>query len=117
MANKFIDYLIVGKGYTEAKAKSLYNTLKREEATHPEIANHLLEDTLRFHEMVTLLKEYILCEEEGPELIRISRAEFEKHFHIIEPNNRGRKPKGFYTHSIESADDSAGDNIFNIGEE
>lgn len=94
MENIFINYLKVAKGYSEAKALRDFKLLQELEKKNPSMANNYLEETLRFTEMLTLLKEYIL-NDYSPEKIKISREVFERHFHVIEPNNRGRKPKGY----------------------
>lgn len=116
MENKLVDYLVVSKGYSQYKALKALEALNKLEAVDAIKANDYLEDLLRHTEMLTLLKEYILTENVKMPKIRITKAQFEEHFHIIEANGRGRKPKEFYqsTEQTEDADESAGDNVFNL---
>lgn len=90
MNNKFLNLLVTGKGLKPSKARSIWNNLKKFEQEDPVTANSYLADQLSMTEMITLLKEYILCDVTQPK-IKISREEFAEHFYVIPENNRGRK--------------------------
>ena len=93
--NKFVDFLVTAKGYSQKKAFNTLEELNRIDAVDPVRANDYLEDALRHSEMITILKEYILTENYQFPKIRISKEDFETHFHIIDSKGRGRKPKDY----------------------
>ena len=103
--SKFLDYLLNVKGIPYAKGQTIVNKINRLDAVEPDKANMVLEDNLRYSDCLELLKQYILSEESAaaPKKSRITKDDFERHFHIIQANGRGRKPKGDETKVVGSA--------------
>lgn len=98
MNNIFLEYLKEKKGMPYTKGTGILQELARANRTndplHEMKANLELAKILTTSDMLELLKRYILDEASAPsrEKIKISQAEFETHFHVIQPNGRGRKP-------------------------
>lgn len=95
MNNIFLEYLKEKKGMPYTKGFSVVKKINALDAVNKDIeANSELANILTTADMLELLKRYILDEASAPsrEKIKISKAEFETHFHIIQPMGRGRKP-------------------------
>lgn len=114
MDNILINYLTTEKDLSLPKAFRFVKQLATLEQEDPMLANDFLEDNIRHGDMLKLLKEYILTEKISNK-IKISRSDFETHFHIVNPLGRGRKPKGYYENRPPKFEDMEPDGPVNYG--